>query len=168
MCHAEQLSFAPEPEAAGAARSFVGAYCADWGLDEVQETAALLTSELVTNGVLHARTEIQVDITAGRAGVRIDVTDSDPRPPVKRDTRADLLADIDEVLGRDLGDGVEDERHALMNVGPAGSIGAGRGLLLVDALADEWGVELHSGGKSVWFEVHPPDAWLKDHAACAV
>jgi len=30
---------------------------------------------------------------------------------------------------------------------------AGRGLQLVEDLAEEWGVETIAGGKSVWFEV---------------
>jgi anti-sigma regulatory factor (Ser/Thr protein kinase) len=30
---------------------------------------------------------------------------------------------------------------------------AGRGLHLLDGLADEWGISLHSPGKSVWFTV---------------
>jgi anti-sigma regulatory factor (Ser/Thr protein kinase) len=29
----------------------------------------------------------------------------------------------------------------------------GRGMLLVDTLADEWGAELHDHGKTVWFEI---------------
>jgi anti-sigma regulatory factor (Ser/Thr protein kinase) len=29
----------------------------------------------------------------------------------------------------------------------------GRGLLLVDEVADRWGVESHPGGKSIWFEL---------------
>ncbi len=46
-----------------------------------------------------------------------------------------------------------DDRHARLEVGPAGAIGAGRGLLLVEALADEWGVQLAADGKSVWFRL---------------
>jgi anti-sigma regulatory factor (Ser/Thr protein kinase) len=30
---------------------------------------------------------------------------------------------------------------------------SGRGLMIVDALADGWGVEAGEGGKTVWFEV---------------
>ena len=30
---------------------------------------------------------------------------------------------------------------------------SGRGLMIVDAMADDWGVEARSGGKTVWFEV---------------
>jgi DNA-binding NarL/FixJ family response regulator len=29
----------------------------------------------------------------------------------------------------------------------------GRGMFLIDSLADRWGTELHEGGKTVWFEV---------------
>ena len=35
---------------------------------------------------------------------------------------------------------------------------AGRGLLLVEALADRWGVEECDGGKAVWFEHLPAEA----------
>jgi anti-sigma regulatory factor (Ser/Thr protein kinase) len=32
----------------------------------------------------------------------------------------------------------------------------GRGLQMVQAIADRWGVEDHDGGKRVWFELRPP------------
>lgn len=143
--------FRPLPQAAGEARGFVAEVCSDAGLDDLIETAVLLTSELVTNGVLHARTDIGVAAAVSERSLRVDVHDHDPRPPVKRSARSDLMADIDQLLQRDLGEA--DERHATMSVGPAGSIGAGRGLLLVEALADEWGVEQYAGGKAVWFKL---------------
>lgn len=34
---------------------------------------------------------------------------------------------------------------------PTPDTASGRGILLVDALADAWGVQTHDGGKSVWF-----------------
>ena len=34
--------------------------------------------------------------------------------------------------------------------------GGGRGLLIVDQLADEWGVQQFLPGKIVWFELGPP------------
>lgn len=118
-----------------------------------------MTSELVTNGVLHARTDVAVNASVDDDALLIEVEDHDPRPPVRRSERADLLADIDELLTRDLGAEPEpDERHATMQVGPAGSIGAGRGLLLVEALADEWGVTMQTGGKAVWFRLAMADA----------
>ena len=32
----------------------------------------------------------------------------------------------------------------------------GRGMQLIEAIADRWGVEDHRGGKRVWFELRPP------------
>lgn len=38
--------------------------------------------------------------------------------------------------------------------GPPGALGGGRGLVIVERLAEEWGVEpLPLGGKRVWFSV---------------
>jgi anti-sigma regulatory factor (Ser/Thr protein kinase) len=145
--------FPPEPAAAGHARRFVAERCRSWAVSDLRDSVELLTSELVTNGLLHARTPIEVAVCLSDDALRVSVHDHDPRPPMRRAERADLLADIDEVLTRDLGGAEPDERHAILSVGPAGSIGAGRGLLLVEALADEWGVEQYAGGKAVWFSL---------------
>lgn len=146
----------PDPVAAREAREFVAATCREWQLVDDVDTIALLTSELVTNGVLHARTPLEVDLVTDDRGLLVEVHDNDPRPPSPRGHRVNLLADIDEVLSR-LDDTLSlttvDERHAALAVGPAGAIGAGRGLLLVEALADEWGVELAADGKAVWFRL---------------
>jgi anti-sigma regulatory factor (Ser/Thr protein kinase) len=154
MGHNVSLDLDPDPLAAREAREFVSQAIRAWGYDDQVETAQLLTSELVTNGVLHARTALGVTLTADDASLLVEVHDHDPRPPMPRGHRADLMADIDRVLERsdDLLLDV-DERHATMHVGPAGAIGAGRGLLLVESLADEWGVAQESGGKSVWFRL---------------
>ncbi|MEU5184512.1 hypothetical protein AB0G49_31175 [Streptomyces longwoodensis] len=50
---------APEPENVAAARSFVRS-ALDGADPDLVETAALLAGELVTNVVLHARTEAEV------------------------------------------------------------------------------------------------------------
>jgi len=146
----------PDPVAAREAREFVAATCREWELVDDVDTISLLTSELVTNGVLHARTPLEVDLVTDDRGLLVEVHDNDPRPPSPRGHRVNLLADIDEVLSR-LDDTLSlttvDERHAALAVGPAGAIGAGRGLLLVEALADEWGVELAADGKAVWFRL---------------
>jgi anti-sigma regulatory factor (Ser/Thr protein kinase) len=147
----------PDPVAARQARAFVTTTCHEWQRDKDVDTVALLTSELVTNGVLHARTQLAVRLEDEPEGLRVEVHDEDPRPPTPRGHRVNLLADIDDVLER-LGDALTnirtlDERHATLAVGPAGAIGAGRGLLLVEALSDEWGVELSAQGKAVWFRL---------------
>jgi anti-sigma regulatory factor (Ser/Thr protein kinase) len=151
----------PDPLAAREAREFVVDTCRTWGLADQLETVQLLTSELVTNGVLHARTPLGVELRADDDSLTVEVRDHDRRSPVRRAERGDLLADIDELLTRGgEGDG-PDERQAVLAVGPAGAIGAGRGLLLVEALADEWGVQEQADGKSVWFRlaITSPGSW---------
>lgn len=150
--HRATIELPPHPTAARKARLFVLETCKTWGLGAELDTLVLLTSELVTNGVLHARTPLTVSMRADDNGIAVEVQDADPRPPAPRSHRENLLADIDELLSRrEETLAVTDERQAVLAVGPAGAIGAGRGLLLVEALADEWGVELHAVGKSVWF-----------------
>ena len=39
----------------------------------------------------------------------------------------------------------------------------GRGMLVVDSLADEWGTELCDNGKTVWFEIDAPTATREIH-----
>jgi len=43
----------------------------------------------------------------------------------------------------------------------------GRGLVLVDTLADRWGTDLHPGGKTVWFEINARRASDEVHSALA-
>jgi len=142
----------PDPLAARTAREFVAETCREWRRTVELETLMLLTSELVTNGILHAGTPLSVAVRVDDSGLRVEVHDNDPRPPTPRSQRENLLADIDSLLAAVDAD-VVDDRQTTLSVGPAGAIGAGRGLLLVEALADEWGVELSADGKSVWFRL---------------
>jgi CheY-like chemotaxis protein/anti-sigma regulatory factor (Ser/Thr protein kinase) len=53
---------------------------------------------------------------------------------------------------------VEDESPGPLHAGDLDGVGeSGRGLAIVDALCDCWGVNERAGGKSVWFEVRMPD-----------
>jgi PAS domain S-box-containing protein len=73
------------PESAAQARHFVRAALHDVAPDLV-DTAQLLVSELVTNAVLHARTEVDVSASLADGTVRVGVTDRRPdRPPVPHD-----------------------------------------------------------------------------------
>ncbi len=78
------MAFPPNPDAVRLARSFVTRQLTDAGADGAAFTAALLVSELVTNAVLHARTELRVEVDSGDAGVRIAVHDTSSRPVVRR------------------------------------------------------------------------------------
>lgn len=77
------LSLTPEPGAPGAARTWVGDVLTGWPEDRVQ-IARLLVSELVTNAVLHARTEILVAHSADGTRVRFEVNDRHSGGPVPK------------------------------------------------------------------------------------
>src|SRR5687767_2575684 len=79
------LRLPPRTSSVPEARRFVVRQLALWSLDDLQDTVALLTSELVSNAVLHARTEIVVTATdLGGGAVQVDVSDLSPVAPVQR------------------------------------------------------------------------------------
>jgi anti-sigma regulatory factor (Ser/Thr protein kinase) len=93
-----------------------------WGRPGRSEIAELLTSELVTNALIHTDHDAVLTATVGPAGLRVEVRDFVARRPRLRAPIAD------------------DGTH-------------GRGLVLVQSLADAWGVRVHGVGKAVWFEL---------------
>jgi anti-sigma regulatory factor (Ser/Thr protein kinase) len=75
---------AAEPRSAWLARGFVTSTLTEWGVTGVLEPAALLTSELVTNAVVHARSDIELVMRCEDGRVRIEVVDRCEDPPVRR------------------------------------------------------------------------------------
>ena len=67
------------------ARRFVLFALANWDLDSVADTAALLTSEVVTNAVLHARTPLGLVVLRQEDGISVEVTDGSPHRPQERE-----------------------------------------------------------------------------------
>jgi anti-sigma regulatory factor (Ser/Thr protein kinase) len=125
-----EWTFPSTPRAVPAARSSVVGRLAEWGLDAVGDTAALLVTELVTNAVRHAPSG-PVDLAIVGPGadtpgiVRIEVGDEEPLPPQPR-----------------------------AKVRPEAE--SGRGLLLLTHFARAWGVRPGPRGKTVWFELAVP------------
>jgi hypothetical protein len=76
--------FPPQGESAGAARRFVATTLEGWGLDGLEETACLLVSELVSNVVLHAETDLEVHLLRSDGRVRVEVHDLDPHLPQRK------------------------------------------------------------------------------------
>jgi anti-sigma regulatory factor (Ser/Thr protein kinase) len=74
-----------DPTSPALARRTVRGFLAAHGLEALEETAALLTSEVVTNAVVHARTAVGVRVHAAGDRVRVEVTDGSRRRPVRRD-----------------------------------------------------------------------------------
>jgi anti-sigma regulatory factor (Ser/Thr protein kinase) len=66
----------PDPTSVGVAREFVRAAVVAGGFEEADTfSALLLTSELVTNAVLHAGTDLEVGLDVGDDAIRVEVTD---------------------------------------------------------------------------------------------
>jgi anti-sigma regulatory factor (Ser/Thr protein kinase) len=132
-----QLLVPPELSSAPATRRFVASTLDDWGLGDLVEDAVLCTDELVCNAILHARTDVEVEIRRVGAGVRVDVKDHERLPvPVA-------------APGRERAGAGPDDWEQLLELEAM----TGRGLVLVDAISERWGSETEPGGKRVWFEL---------------
>jgi anti-sigma regulatory factor (Ser/Thr protein kinase) len=126
-------AYQPEPTAAAAARRFVRDTLQAWVVTGAAadghglvDDAVLLTSELVTNAVVHAGTPVQVTCRLAAGAVEVVVRDGHP---------ARLVPEA------------ADE-----GPGPTERTG-GRGLLLPAALASTWGVAYGRTSKAVWFRL---------------
>jgi hypothetical protein len=127
---------------------------------ELYDDGALALTELVSNAVLHAATPLVVAVSCEHGIVEIAVHDGNPSMPAIRPHRTDVDADIQEALAAEAAAAEPvDERDPRVHVGAAGSLAGGRGLLLVDALAAEWGVSPLSDGKAVWVRTPVPAGW---------
>ena len=78
------LDLPPTARSTREARHFVDATLTDWDLTALRDTALLLTSEVVTNSVLHARSRVHVEILRADDGVTIEVSDASVRTPIRR------------------------------------------------------------------------------------
>ncbi|GAA3597111.1 hypothetical protein GCM10022419_095410 [Nonomuraea rosea] len=130
-------AFDGTPHAPAHARKFVRQVLGEWRLSHLAEDAVLLTSELVTNAVVHAGTGIELtcrlDVDANPAKLEIEVDDHHP-------TRTILAADPMPAGG-----------------GPGGMRTSGRGLALAGMLADAWGVTYTRTAKRVWVRMELTD-----------
>jgi anti-sigma regulatory factor (Ser/Thr protein kinase) len=76
----------------GRARGLVTALCQDWSVDEdAAETAVLLTSETVTNAIIHGRSEVRVCAEVTSGWVRVAVGDDNSRHPRLQPQDAEAL-----------------------------------------------------------------------------
>src|SRR6185436_2964576 len=127
---------ASDPRSVGIARGFLRETLAEWDVDEDPiDTAQLCLSELVTNVVMHAGTTCELTIR--------------------------LEDETLTVVVRDLGaetDGPGDYSPVEMGEDDDPLQVAGRGLMLVDALADRWASEHDVTGTTAWFALDLADA----------
>ncbi|MGA4954089.1 SpoIIE family protein phosphatase [Streptomyces lavendulocolor] len=124
-------TFEPVGRSVATARAFVRDTLQGWGYTDVVDDAVVLTSELVTNAVIHAGTAADVLCLRTENGVRIEVADRYPEREVPLQGSSRSVTDPDSENGR--------------------------GLLLCAALASRWGVEYSPTRKQVWFQLDLPE-----------
>jgi hypothetical protein len=71
------------------ARQLVDDVMVLWECDDIDDVAALLTSELVTNVVRHARTDLLLEVSLRSSLLRVAASDDDPTTPQLRQTDPD-------------------------------------------------------------------------------
>ncbi|MGJ5752927.1 PAS domain S-box-containing protein [Streptomyces puniciscabiei] len=124
-------TFEPVGRSVATARSFVRDTLQGWGFADIVDDAVVLTSELVTNAVVHAGTHADVLCLRTEDGVRIEVSDRYPEREVPLQGAAATMGSPDRE--------------------------GGRGLQLCAALATRWGVDYTPTHKNVWFQLNLPE-----------
>ncbi|CAL9578208.1 hypothetical protein SUDANB96_05000 [Streptomyces sp. enrichment culture] len=132
-------SFEPVGRSVASARSFVRDTLQGWGFADIVDDAVVLTSELVTNAVVHAGTAADVLCLRTDDGVRIEVADRYPEREIPLQGAAVSMGSPDRE--------------------------GGRGLQLCAALAGRWGVEYTPTHKTVWFQLVLPGRHVGTRAA---
>jgi serine/threonine-protein kinase RsbW len=117
-----RLALPPDVPAVRLARRATRDALVFWQLEHLEEDAVLLVSELVTNAVRHAMDTGAIGLELTSSRAWLRVEVQDGDPHWRQ---KDSLDDCDE---------------------------SGYGFVLVDSLADRWGVRRASAGKAVWAE----------------
>lgn len=107
-----------DPASVAAARAFVATALSEMR-DEIRNRAVLITSELATNALQHARTPFSVTVALAAEQARVSVTDEGGAVPIPRHPER---TDTD-----------------------------GRGLMILRALSDDWGIDIAPACTTVWF-----------------
>jgi PAS domain S-box-containing protein len=84
---AAELRLEPLAESVRTARRFLRERLREAGREEWSDAAELALSEVVTNGVLHAHTELIVRVAVLQDAVQVEVADANPGLPVQRGSR---------------------------------------------------------------------------------
>ncbi|MEU1269484.1 ATP-binding protein [Streptomyces sp. NPDC005799] len=134
----------PTPRGARLARHLALNQLHAWGIphgSDVSEAVAVIVAELAANAVTHGRVpgrdfELRLSLPTGSVRIEVSDTRSEPRPPKPCDVRPSHPLDEQ-----------------------------GRGLVLVDALADRWEVlDREPLGKTVRAEVDLPSGRIRPPA----
>ena len=130
MCKWATAHFPSNPRSVRAARSHVAGLLHAWQVDDSDGSVVLLVSEVVTNAVRHAPSEAGFEVVVSLADGAVEVGVRDCDPEVRSVVRHSADADAE----------------------------SGRGLALVDGVADEWGTVVLDQSKTVWFRLEVADS----------
>ncbi|MBK5305364.1 MAG: ATP-binding protein [Frankiaceae bacterium] len=117
-----ELTLPATVDSVGIGRRLVREALSEWDMGSLAYTAMLLTSEVLTNSILHARTPVVLTVErSGTQSVTISVRDGSTLVPRRRQHPQDATT--------------------------------GRGLELLDGLAQHWRVQQQEHGKTLSFVV---------------
>ena len=79
----ETITLPPQPESAAVARRFARGMCGRAGVDPAScDMVVLLTSETVTNAIVHGHSDVRLTVTTSAGKVRVEAGDDNSRHPV--------------------------------------------------------------------------------------
>ncbi|MER6528423.1 ATP-binding protein [Streptomyces sp. NPDC001508] len=119
-----QIPFEARPNEVPALRRIIRQHLGHWGLIGMVEPAQLCVSELATNVIKHVGFGVSATLAVSMAGTNLRLEVQDP-------------------FANQLPMAVQSDDHAE----------DGRGLTLIDAVSERWGVRLISEGKAIWCEL---------------
>jgi anti-sigma regulatory factor (Ser/Thr protein kinase) len=122
---------APTPRAAPLGRIFIREHLASVLTPRLLDDVMLLTSELVTNVVMHARTDVHLGLTYDDNNIMVSVQDHSDATPTERAANAGAALHLEE---------------------------SGRGMAIIASLADDFGWQRLPvpPGKVMWFVMGIP------------
>ncbi|MFI6465400.1 ATP-binding protein [Streptomyces sp. NPDC050538] len=130
------LAFTADPEEVAALRRIMRVHLGVWGLHDLIDGAQLCVSELVANVITHVGSGTPATLAVSMNRTHLRIEVHDP------DTRA-----LPILVGTDPGSET------------------GRGMVLVDAIAERWGVQLCPDRKVTWCELATGLTSPDDHVA---
>jgi len=133
-----EIFFSAEPREVTALRRIIRSHLTRWGLPAVADAAQLCVSELITNVIKHVGVGTPTTLAVSMSGTNLRLEVRDPS------------------MGA---------LSASMPASPEAE--DGRGLALVEAMAESWGVCLTAAGKVTWCEIATaltsPHGHVRDH-----